>query len=359
MALLSLIGRLALNTDNFEAGLKKADGAVNKFSASLVTKLGAAAAAAFSVATVERMIDRVKEHAYRIKDLSEQYSITTDEVQKLDKASGKIGLSFESVATAISRIQKARALAAAGGAAGDSAFDIFARAGIDRSTVLNNSISAIEIMRKMGSSASNPAADFELLGKNAIVVRNVMAELAKLGPVKLIDGKDIEQLDKAEKSLKRMRKEVDVLIGMPLAKRQAAAELNAGEFVTAVSKLPWWAIPLSAVVAPRMGTEMIKSIATGKPMVPLSEEDEKRPAPTPTSTPPRSISIDPGKEIRNIIGPYLGQAAGNSLTSVGGYFFGGNVNSEIAKNTKETASAVQEIKKDVSAFRSAMGAEAP
>lgn len=356
MSLLSLIGRLSLNTDGFESGLKKAGSSASEFANTMHAKIGGAVAAAFSVAAVEQMMERVKDHALQIKDLSRQYSITTDEVQKLEKASGKIGLGFDSVASAISRIQKARALAAAGGSAGDSAFEIFARSGIDRSTVLNTGkFSAVDIMAKMGPAAAN----FDLLGRNAIVVRNVMVELAKLGPVKLISEDQINKIERAEKELKRLRKQIDVDIGLPAATGTAAANINFLQTMKA-----WQAMPgatFKTVMLPIMtalaSAKYVEGLVTGKAdTLPPEEEKKKNPSPL---VGPTSFALEQGKVIRNSVGTYIGQQAGNSLTSIGGYFFGANTNSEIAKNTKETASAVQEIKKDVSAFRSAMGAEAP
>lgn len=360
MALLSLIGRLGLDTSSFEGGLKKAESSALGFAASLKTKVGGALAAAFSVAYLEELVSKIQEHAKDVKDLSEQYSLTTDEVQRLEKATGRLGLRFDSIAGAIGRIQKARAIAMAGGESGEGAVETFRQMGVKREDVLNPTVSVVDIMRQMGGAdASSAKAQFDLLGKSAITVRNVMVELSQLGPVRIMSREDIEAIDKAEKNLKKLAGERNAILA-PLVGMHAKGSVKVSE---ALNK-QLVENPLSLVQTGGLRfayaylSGILKTQKKEKPD-PVIEEREKQKkafeaqmAEQQKQAAIKNATMAAAPKAFGTIGPGNG-----SMASVGGYFFGSDVNQAVIANTKKTVTHLEKIAANTDKFAAALGPE--
>ena len=363
MALLSLIGRLGLDTSNFEGGLKKAETSAHGFATTLKTKVGGALAAAFSVAYIEELVSKIQEHAKDVKDLSEQYSLTTDEVQKLEKATGRLGLRFDSIAGAIGRIQKARAIAMAGGDAGECAVETFRQMGVKREDVLNPTVSVVDIMRQMGGAdASSAKAQFDLLGKSAITIRNVMVELSQLGPMRLMSRDDIEAIDKADKDLRSLKKERDAMLA-PIAVRSARAEIEGVKTVNTFAGGGLMGFLTALIAGPStVFNSMVHGfVRTPKKTEadPVVEEREKQKkafeaqmAEQQKQAAIKNATMAAAPKAFGTIGPGSG-----SMASVGGYFFGSDVNQAVIANTKKTVTHLEKIAANTDKFAAALGPE--
>src|SRR5262245_57657325 len=108
--LFSLVAALGLDGKGFQRGLDKAGKTADQFAGDLKSKL----TGAFTAGAVVAYVRHVAQAVGRVKDLSEQFSVTTDEVQKLDAAAKQSGQTFEDMGTAIEKVGAARKDAAEG-----------------------------------------------------------------------------------------------------------------------------------------------------------------------------------------------------------------------------------------------------
>lgn len=362
MALLSLIGRLGLDTSNFEGGLKKAESASSGFAANLTAKVGGALAAAFSVAAIKSVIEKTKEAALEVKDLAEQYSLTTDEVQLLSKAAKRIGLEFESIAGPLGRIAKARAMLFAGGEDGEKVARLFKSLGVNATAAGDPMVSTVGIMKMIADEASKATRSssfnkdlFELLGKNAVQVKNVMVELRDLGPVKLIRREDIEMIDEADKKLRSLKgsvgKESAPIIGrFSNAISRAIDEYRSGKHLGG-GEQTWDA--LGAFVHGLIG-----ELPTAAPDSTIVQRlaEKKLAGKSKSLSESERLLLRASNPQAGGMGNVANLGPGN-LGNIGGYFFGGNVNNAIANNTLKAAGLLTDIKKDTAAFRNLLGNE--
>src|SRR5688572_4197972 len=104
MRLLKLMAVLGLDGRGFKAGLKEAESGAGKFARGLKSQI----AGAFSAAAFTAYAKNVTEAVTRIKDLSEQYRMTTTEVQQTDAALKRQGLQFEDLAGSLNKLAAAR-----------------------------------------------------------------------------------------------------------------------------------------------------------------------------------------------------------------------------------------------------------
>jgi len=334
MALLSLIGRLGLDTSNFEGGLKKAESSASSFASSMTAKVGGALAGAFSVAAVTAMASKINETAIEVEHLAKQYSLTTDEVQKLQKATGKLGLEFDSAASALGRIEKARALVTSGGEQGLKALNLFSTLGVSPSDVVNPMKSSIDIMREIaaasekgGRSPMAQKAEFELLGKNALQIKSIMVELKNLGPVKLIDADTINSAIESMKEVKRAKKEMMDEV-LPLA---GGLSRFASGFFGAINTM--------------LGSDLHPAVKTfgllGAVPVGLYEGSAYAAYGKPTTADP-----DPTGEKMNRVNKAMAQRL--YYSSGGGYSFESQSGGSSASDLKKSATALEEIRRNTS-----------
>src|SRR5689334_4060553 len=101
-------GELSLDGSGWQKTITQAGNQVSHFGNDILTGLKGQIAAAFGVGAIIEFGKRVVQDITHIKDMAEQFSITTDEVQTLGRAAEHIGLTFDDVGTAISRLGKAR-----------------------------------------------------------------------------------------------------------------------------------------------------------------------------------------------------------------------------------------------------------
>jgi hypothetical protein len=167
----------------------------------LTKRIAGAFAAGAVVSAVGNFIGSVRQSVDEIKDLSDQLEISTDDVQRLQKAANDTGVKFGVITTALQKIEakKAEALSGDSKAAG-----LFAALGA------NPGDSALSILQRATEESSKSteknAAAFELLGKKAVILKNVVNELRNQGPIKLIDDDQIKQIDQVQAQLEETQR---------------------------------------------------------------------------------------------------------------------------------------------------------
>ena len=179
--------------------------------------LGAFAAGA----VIDRITGFVKDtvdYADNLGDLAENLGITTEEVQRLQVASGLAGVKFTKLLGVIDKINAAQAQAADG--SDKKAVALFARLGLDPKTA-----TAMDIMR---AAINDQAAGADLLGKRFNNVANVMEKLKTLGPIDIITQEQIDALGRANDQLDEAERKLKVAAATPVAAayRTAAAGIE-------------------------------------------------------------------------------------------------------------------------------------
>lgn len=217
MAIFSLIAKLGLDGSGFETGIKKASSLTDKFRSSVGSQLGAA----LSVAAVGAFAAKVIETADAIGDLSEQLNISTDDVQRLQILASQTGVSFETMAKAITRVGQERLKAVE---EGGKAREYFKALGFTVAELNDSSLSNIDIITRMGKanleagrSAQTEAALIEILGEKAFKAAGAISKLKDLGPVNLISPEQIQALGQLADRLDEIQRQIVV---------SAAPELN-------------------------------------------------------------------------------------------------------------------------------------
>jgi hypothetical protein len=211
MALLSLVAKLGLDTTGFQQGINKAGKQASQFGSQLKNQL----ASAFSVAAVTAFARDLAQTVNRIKDLSEQFGVTTDEVQRIDFALKQSGLAFEDFGMAITKMGGARKEAVEN--AGDLR-EAFERYGLTldklNSPLRSNSSLVIELannMAKGGISTKEQADMVEMFGTKASKLATVLANLQDVEVPAMFSNEDIERVDKLTKSLEALSLQLKVI----------------------------------------------------------------------------------------------------------------------------------------------------
>ena len=158
-----------------------------------------------------------------IKDLSDQLGISTDEVQRLQKAANDTGIKFGVITTALQKIEAVKAEAMAGDPKASSLLSVIGASPDE---------SALSVLQKAAEqsskSAEKNAAAFDLLGKKAVILKNVVSELKNQGPIKLIDEDQIRQIDEVQAQLEESQRQLEAAGAGPLTTffRGATGVLN-------------------------------------------------------------------------------------------------------------------------------------
>lgn len=218
MAIFTFLAKLGLDTTDFQAGVKRAQSSASGLGKGISESLKrendsikGALAGMFTVSAAKSYFGDLKNIVDEIKDMSELLGVSTDEVQRLQKASAEAGQNFGSVVTAFQRIEQMRAQAMTGD---KRAVGIFALLGIDPSKG-----SGIEILKAAidasSRGAQENAAAFELVGKKVTGLKLTMEELQRLGPIKLIDQEQLDAIDSAIKKQEEAIRQMKIA-GAPL-----------------------------------------------------------------------------------------------------------------------------------------------
>jgi hypothetical protein len=207
MAIFSLIAKLGLDGSSFEGGLKRATSLTDKFRSSVGAQLGGA----LSVAAIGAFASKVIETADAIGDLSEQLNISTDDVQRLQVLAGQTGVSFEAMAKSITAVGQERLKAVE---EGGKAREFFKALGLDVAELNKNSISNVEILRRMGEahdnagkSAKTQAALIGILGEKAFKAAGAISKLSEQGEIKLISKEEIDNIGKLADRLDELKRQ--------------------------------------------------------------------------------------------------------------------------------------------------------
>lgn len=178
----------------------------------LTKRIAGAFAAGAVVSAVGNFISSVRRSVDEIKDLSDQLGISTDEVQRLQKAANDTGVKFGVITTALQKIEAKKAEALSGD---PKAGGIFSALGLDANAT------SLEILKsaagQLGSDAGKNAAIFDLIGKKAGILRNIVAEVNAQGGIKLISAEQIAELDKVQATLEESKRQLEAVSAGPMA----------------------------------------------------------------------------------------------------------------------------------------------
>lgn len=210
MALLSLVAKLGLDSTGFQQGINKASKQASQFGSSLKTTL----AGAFGAGAMIAFAKGIAETTNRIKDLSEQFGVSTDDVQNIDYAMKQSGLSFEDFAAAMTKMGPARREAALGNEELAATFQKFGVTAEDlQNPLLSNKdilMKVADAMRGTNVTAADQAAIMDLLGPKAAKMANVLAGLDGFQAPSLFSEDDINNIDQITKELEVFWRDVQI-----------------------------------------------------------------------------------------------------------------------------------------------------
>lgn len=214
-SLLKMMAEMGLNIAPFQKGLQQAKQSAatqgnnigQAFAGTINRYFGVAALTAFGASMVRRIDE--------IKDLSEQFNLTTDEVQKFGAAFENSGLQVSDAGAAIDRLNKARREAVE---SNQDLRDSFAAFGISVEQLNDASIQTKDIFRQIGMALRDGqvgdkerAAMMDLMGKKGARFVEAMKELENV-KVTIIPPEQVEEVDKATRHLRELRRELEAII---------------------------------------------------------------------------------------------------------------------------------------------------
>lgn len=214
-SLLKMMAEMGLNITPFQKGLQQAkqeaatqgNNIGQAFSRTINRYFGVAALTAFGASMVRRITE--------IKDLAEQFNLTTDEVQKFGAAFEKSGLNASDAGAAIDRLNRARREAVEGNKDLRDSFAVF---GINVERLNDASVETKDIFRQIGlairdgqTGTEARAAMMDLLGKNGARFAAAMKDLENVS-VTIIPREQVEEVENATRHLKELRRELEAII---------------------------------------------------------------------------------------------------------------------------------------------------
>lgn len=207
---MNLIVKLTADATAAERGVaafsKKAGAYVGSIGSELKSQLVGAFAAGAVISAVRSFGAHVVETVDNIKDMSEQLGVSTDEIQRMQKAANDAGVKFTVISSALQRIDALRSQAASGDKA---ASGLFAGLGIDPTQG-----SALDVLTQAVEASSRGAREngllFDMLGRKAGILKNIVGELKGQGPIELITESQIQTIDKANAKLEEAKRRATV-----------------------------------------------------------------------------------------------------------------------------------------------------
>lgn len=203
----------ATGADRAVAAFSKRAGAyVGSIGSELKSQLAGAFAAGAVITAVKSFGAHVVDTVDNIKDMSEQLGVSTDEIQRMQKAANDAGVKFTVISGALQRIEALRSQAASGD---KSAGNLFAGLGIDPSQ--GNALSILtQAVEASANGARENALLFDLLGRKAGILKNIVGELKSQGSIELISEQQIQSIDKVNAKLEEAKRRFTVA-GAPVA----------------------------------------------------------------------------------------------------------------------------------------------
>lgn len=214
MGVLSLLVKLGIDSTAFEMGVKRAQSVGEKFGSSFKSAVSNQLSNVFSVSSVVSFAQSIVELADNIDDLSEQLNISTDDVQRFQVLASESGVKFESIASAITRINDAKAAAARG--AGRER-DAFVKAGFSIAEIQDKSAKGADTLVLLGerlnankNNAEMMSAAADLLGLKLVKAAMAAGKIKELGPISLFRQEDIEAIGKYDDAVKRLERTLKI-----------------------------------------------------------------------------------------------------------------------------------------------------
>lgn len=211
MPILSLMAKIGLDGRGFKAGLKEAEGQARNFGAGLRSQL----AAAFSVAAVAGFLKNIADTVGRIKDLADQSRVTTDEMQKIDVALKKNGLTFENFQQVLQKVAAARRKAIEDD---EGEREIFRKTGVSVGMLRDERVRDVDIVlrqigviRELNLTSEEQLEITDLWGTKANKLITALQDLEKFDNIELFTSDDIKVIDDANKGLEEMIRKLKIL----------------------------------------------------------------------------------------------------------------------------------------------------
>ncbi len=233
MGRIAVRGELSLDGSGWAKTLRTAEGQVQTFGQQTLGALKGQIAGAFSIGAIIGFTKSIVDAATKIKDMSEQFGISTDEVQKFGRAAEHIGLTIDDVGAAIGRLGKARKEAAQGNT---GLQEMFKGLGVSYSDLQNPSLRNLDLLQKMAEAMrgltlnSSQREDLrELFGRGGDKLAALFDTLSTMKPIEIISKEQIEAIDKASKDLSDMWKTLQAMAAKPIsAAARSITETGAG-----------------------------------------------------------------------------------------------------------------------------------
>jgi hypothetical protein len=201
MGLFSIMGRLGLDTSDFQAGIKRAESATTGFANKLSGDIRGKIAGAFTVAAVAAWSKSVSDHYGKVADLADAYRITTEQVQKMQAAEMLNGQEMGSLANVMTKLQEARQKAVAGD---EKMIGVYKRMGLSLNDLKSDSVDAYSVLEKVGSAlssrpdSSQAQADFlDLAGTKAAKLLKAVQDINNEPPVTIIKDAQVRAISDA------------------------------------------------------------------------------------------------------------------------------------------------------------------
>jgi hypothetical protein len=206
-----LRAKLSLDGSDYLNTINRAKAANTSLSQNLHS-VGSTIARVFAAQKMLQFGKYVVENAGHIKDLGEQFGITTDEVQRLQNAAQDTGLEFDDMGQALTKLGAARKDAAQGNKELEATF---AKFGVTMEDIQDPTKRNLDLLVQMGNAIGKMnlnAADTqnlrELLGKAGGKLGPAIAGLGADKNAPDIAPSDIEAADKADKAFGRAKRKV-------------------------------------------------------------------------------------------------------------------------------------------------------
>jgi len=174
--------------------------------------VGSTIARVFAAQKLLQFGKHIVENAGHIKDLAEQFNITTDEVQRLENSAQDTGLAFDDMGQALTKLGAARKDAAQGN---EELVATFKKFGVTMEDLQDPSKRNLDLLVQMGNAIGKMnlnAADTqnlrELLGRAGGKLGPAIAGLGADKNAPDISQGDIEAADRADTALSRAKRKV-------------------------------------------------------------------------------------------------------------------------------------------------------
>ena len=220
MSFMKLMAEVGLNIGPFQTGLNKLESAASKSASSIGNSIKGAFGAYFGYQAFQKVIGDTWRNMAKIKDLSDQFSTTTDEVQRLQAAAGNVGMEFEDLGGALIRMTNARADAQKGN---EDAIESFRLLGISVDELNDPAKENVDIMRRMSvvlkdvnMTTQQMAAMKDVFGKSGGRMLAAIREIENVNEP-FIKQEDIDKVDAMEESVKKLGRTIGVALAPAVA----------------------------------------------------------------------------------------------------------------------------------------------